>query len=105
MSQETFVYVSYPRTPDIKFDSEYYLRKHMALVDEHWKQFGLKSWTVVEFPEGDASGMHTQAILRFDNADGFEKAIAANIPEVMKDIENYSNVSPVRWFGKVTKEG
>ncbi|KAM3424308.1 hypothetical protein BST61_g11155 [Cercospora zeina] len=85
-----YVYVSYPRTPDIQFDSEYYLEKHLAIVDKHWKACGLKSWTVVEFPEGDPGGLHTQAILLWDNVEQFEKAIEANIPEVMEDLKNYS---------------
>lgn len=65
----------------------------------------MKSWVVVEFPEGDPSGMHTQAIMRWTSTEDFEKAFAANIPEVMEDLKNYTNVYPVRWYGKVTKEG
>lgn len=104
-SPGAYIYVSYPRTKDIKFDSEYYLKTHMAIVDKHWRAFGLKSWTVVEFPEGDPSGLHTQGILLFDTFDQFEKAIEANIPEVMIDLPNYSNVMPVRYYGKVVKRG
>lgn len=36
MPQDTYVYVSYPRTVDMKFDSDYYINKHMAIVDKHW---------------------------------------------------------------------
>lgn len=104
-SEGAYITVSYPRTPTLKFNTEYYVNNHLAIVDKHWRQFGLKGWTVVQFPDGDASGQHTQAILHFDSADQFDKAMAANIPEVMEDLKNYSNELPVRWYGKVLGSG
>ena len=104
-SEGAWVYVSYPRTPDIEFNTKYYVEKHMALVDKHWRQYGLKSWTVVQFPEGDPSGQHTQAVLLWDKDESFEKAMAANIPELMQDLKNYSNVVPVVYHGKILKSG
>lgn len=98
-----YVYVSYPRTADIKFNTDYYINKHCALVDKHWKQFGLKSCTVVQFAEDDPSGIHTQAILLWDSAEDFDKAIGANIPELMQDLPNYSNVTPIFYHAKVLR--
>ena len=100
-----YIFVSYPRTKDLQFNSEYYLNNHLSIVDKHWRPLGMKSCTVVQFPEGDPSGLHTQAILHFDSVEAFEKAIEANIPEVMQDIKNYSNVMPVRYYGKVMVQG
>lgn len=77
----------------------------MPLVDKHWGPYGMKSWTVVQFPENDPSGLHTQAILLWDSVESFEKALAADIPEVMQDLKNYTDVMPVRWFGKVLAQG
>ncbi|KAK4494963.1 hypothetical protein PRZ48_014319 [Zasmidium cellare] len=96
-----YITVSYPRTPTLKFNTDYYVNGHLPLVEKHWTKFGLKGWSVVHFPEGDASGQHTQAILHFETKDGFDKAMEANIPEVMEDLKNYSNELPVRWFGEV----
>lgn len=104
-SKGVYVYVSYPRTSDIKFDTDYYFKTHMSIVEKHWKPFGMKSWTVVQFPEGDPSGQHTQAIMLWESTEDFQKAIDANIPEVMQDITNYSNVMPVRYFGEVLAQG
>ena len=84
---------------------DYYLEKHMAFVDEHWTPYGLQSWTVVEFGKDDPSGMHCQAIMLWSSSEDFEKAIEANIPKVMQDLPNYTDVMPVRWFGRVMKQG
>lgn len=84
---------------------DYYLKTHMAIVDKHWGPFGMKSWTVVQFEENDPSGMHCQAIMLWSSVDDFEKAYAANIPEVMQDLQYYSDTIPVRWCGQVMKQG
>lgn len=49
----------------------------MALVDKHWGPFGMKSWTIVQFEEGDPSGMHVQAIMLWESIEAFEKAIVS----------------------------
>lgn len=53
----TAIYVSYPRQEGIHFDVDYYLNTHMKIVEKHWGPHGMKSWTVVQFDEGDPSGM------------------------------------------------
>lgn len=35
MSLDTYVYVCYPKTPDLKLNIEYYVNTHMAMVDNH----------------------------------------------------------------------
>ena len=57
---------------------------------------GMKSWTIVEFQEGDPSGLYIQAVMLWDSIESFEKAIEANIPEVMEDVKYYSSEMPVR---------
>lgn len=64
----------------------------------------MKSWSIVEFQEGDPSGMHVQAIMLWESIEAFEKAIEANIPEVMEDLKYYSTETPVRYYGKVVKK-
>jgi hypothetical protein len=82
---------------------DYYLEKHMEIVDRNWRPYGMKSWSIVEFPKGDPSGIWVQAIMLWDSVEAFEKAIEANIPEVMQDLQYYSNVPPVRYYAKVVK--
>ncbi|KAK5165915.1 uncharacterized protein LTR77_008839 [Saxophila tyrrhenica] len=98
-----YIYVSYPRKEGATFNMDYYLTTHMKIVDTHWRPYGMKSWSVVEFPPNDPSGMHVQAIMLWDSVEAFEKAIAANIPEVMEDLQYYSSEPPVRWYGNVAK--
>ena len=50
------IYVSYPRQEGVTFDTDYYINTHMRLVQEHWGPHGMKSWSIVEFEEGDPSG-------------------------------------------------
>ncbi len=77
----------------------------MAIVDKHWGPLGMKGWTVVQFEENDPSGMHVQAMTFWESHKHFEDAIAANIPEVMEDVKNYTDVGIVRWYAKVVKQG
>ena len=73
----------------------------MPLVDKHWRPFGLQSLTVVQFGPNDPSGLHYQAIRLWPSIEAFGKAFDANIPELLTDLENYSDVVPVRWGGEV----
>ena len=83
---------------------DYYLKTHMAIVDKHWRPYGMKSWSILEFPEGDPSGMYIQAIMLWESTEAFEKAIEANIPEVMEDFKYYTDVLPVRYYAKVVQK-
>lgn len=105
---------------------DYYLNKHMEIVKRHWTPYGMKScvidgrqafkstlansnvlhrWTIVQFEEGDPSGMNVQAIMLWESVEAFEKAIEANIPEVMEDLKYYSSEKPVRYYAKVLQQG
>ncbi|KAJ9658346.1 hypothetical protein H2198_003776 [Neophaeococcomyces mojaviensis] len=99
------IYVSYPRTEDSTFDIDYYLNTHMKIVQQHWGPHGLKSWNVIQFEEGDPSGMHVQCIMYWESKEAFTKAYALGIPEVHQDLKHYSNTPPVRWVGKNLLQG
>jgi len=44
--------------------------------------------------------------MTWESVEGFEKAIAANIPEVMEDVKHYSpEVMPVRYYAQVMAKG
>lgn len=99
------VYVNYPKEAAAKFDMDYYLNKHMKLVETHWGPYGMKDWKIVQFRDGDASGLHVQAILTWDSFEAFDKAIEANIPEVMQDVKNYSTEMPSRYYAEIKAQG
>ncbi len=50
--------------------------------------------------------MNVQAIMTWESVEAFQKAIDANISEVMEDIKHYSpDVMPVRWYAQVKARG
>lgn len=64
----------------------------------------MKSWTIVQFQEGDPSGLHVQAITEWDSIESFEKVIEAAIPEVVQDRKNFTDLTPLRYYAKVLKQ-
>jgi len=80
-------------TSDAKFDMDYYLSSHMPLVKKLWGSMGLKSWTVLKFPEGPYS---VQATLYFDSMDSFQKASQdETVKEILGDVKNFSDKDPL----------
>lgn len=63
----SFTTVVYPQ--GCKFDKDYYKSKHMPLVEENWKKYGLKSWKVLYLP--DDAPYTVQALLEWDNVGTF----------------------------------
>ena len=62
--------------------------------------------TVIQKCSLNIAGMHVQAVMTWDSVDAFNKAIDANIPEVMEDVKHYSpTVMPVRWYADVKARG
>ena len=92
------VSVFYPKSADAKFDMEYYCDKHMPMVEE---RFGprCKGVAVDEGLNGGAAGSEPAYIavghLLFDSIDDFQEAFQPHSAEIMGDIPNYTNVSPV----------
>ena len=66
----------------------------MPLVESKWKQYGLKSWKVLQF-EGDTP-YGVQATLEWDSMDDYSKAVQApETKEVLGDVENFSDKGPI----------
>ncbi|KIW96775.1 uncharacterized protein Z519_02166 [Cladophialophora bantiana CBS 173.52] len=87
------VTVLYP-TPDLEFDLEYYLNKHMPVVMEKWAPYGTKDWKVVKFtesPDGTQS-YSVGAIMTFESQEHLKKALAGKeVEAIFGDITNFSN--------------
>jgi uncharacterized protein (TIGR02118 family) len=92
------VSVLYPSGEGRTFDLDYYLSKHMPLVIA---RFGgaLRGATVESGIANAAPGqpLHYVAICRlgFDSADAFQAAFAPHSAEIMGDIGNYTNITPI----------
>ncbi len=68
----------YPNQKDCRFDLEYYRTKHMALVEEYMKPFGLLRVEVL-------------------------RGISGGAPRA--DIPNFTNMAPVRQISEIVTVG
>ncbi|CEJ81750.1 hypothetical protein VHEMI01863 [[Torrubiella] hemipterigena] len=81
-----------------KFDMDYYLSKHMKIVQENWGSLGLQSWEILQFPE-DAP-YQVQATLKWDSLDSYKAAASGpSATAVFGDIPNYTTAKPVSLAG------
>ncbi|ESZ98617.1 hypothetical protein SBOR_0987 [Sclerotinia borealis F-4128] len=94
--------VMYPKTETSTFDLDYYLKKHMPLVQEKWGPQGLKNWSVTKLDE--SGGYTMQALLWFESSEAWAKAGATDGPTIMKDISKFSSEQPLFVFGEVIKK-
>ncbi|WP_237476805.1 EthD family reductase [Lichenibacterium dinghuense] len=94
----TTITVLYENVDDATFDLDSYMAKHMPLVDEKFKPFGIKGWRVLKAvgkPFGGKPMYSVIANLEFDTADQFRAAVAAEGGPVFGDVPNFSNKDPV----------
>ncbi len=99
----TTITVLYDNVEDATFDLDYYLARHMPLVDEKFKPFGMKGWRVLKSVTGPGDGRPKYSIvanLEFDTPEQFQAAVAAEAGPVFGDVPNFSNKSPVVVVGE-----
>ena len=91
------VTVLYPSSA-VRFDYDYYIDKHTAMVNELWKPLGLVSVEVSKGISGLMPGSKpayvTIANLTFTSVDALQAALAATGAQVMGDIPNFTDVQP-----------
>ncbi|KAJ9616479.1 hypothetical protein H2200_000198 [Cladophialophora chaetospira] len=97
-------HLQYPAESDSTFDLKYYLSSHMPLVNKKWNEYGLKDWKIIEFQPGpDGSKPYSiGAVLTWESADGVNKALSSDAgKEVLGDVPNFSNKSPLFLIGDI----
>jgi len=98
------VSVMYPNQEGVKFDIHYYRTKHMELVKNVLKPFGLIK---TEVDRGVSGGGNLSAPyacvghLYFDSQDGYDRGVAENGPIIRGDIPNFTNVTPIRQISEI----
>lgn len=99
--------VSYPNKPGARFDEEYYLAKHMPMVQEKMGKYGMKSWSIDKGLGGMAPGSPAeyviQAHLLFENVEGLQAGMGTEAPAILADIPNYTDIQPVIQINQVLK--
>ena len=92
------VSVFYPNGADTKFDWDYYLTKHMPMVQATLGA-ACKKTEVDHGLGGGQPGVPASFVavchLHFDSANAFEQAFGAHGESIVSDIPNYTNVQPI----------
>ena|SRR5690554_2175910 len=98
---KVLVQVMYPQSE--KFDWDYYISHHMALVEE---KMDLVSWTVLEGIEAITPPTY-QAIasMIFKDSETFEKSFAKVGEEMLADIPKYTDATPIIQVSKFRSPG
>lgn len=92
------VSVLYPQRDGLRFDHDYYVHKHMPMVGERLKPFGLIRYEVDRGLAGGAPGapapFAAACHLYFNALADFQKGMGAKGKELMADVPNYTNATP-----------
>jgi uncharacterized protein (TIGR02118 family) len=90
--------VLYPNEAGKKFDLEYYCNRHMKLVTDRLKSFGLIRTEVDKGVAGGAPGAPAPYVcighVYFNALADFQKGMGTHGKEIMADIPNYTNIQP-----------
>jgi uncharacterized protein (TIGR02118 family) len=92
------VSVMYPAGDGKKFDHDYYVNKHMALVRQRWGGMGLRKIEVDKGLAGGAPGSKAPYVavghVFFGSVEEFQKAAAAHGKELFGDVPNFTDIQP-----------
>jgi uncharacterized protein (TIGR02118 family) len=92
------VSVFYPKTDTSHFDFDYYLQKHMPLVRSRFQPMGLIRDMLIRGTstlDGGRPDFELIGFLTFDSEEQVKAALAKFGQEILGDIPNYTNVSPI----------
>ena len=92
------VSVLYPNKTDSKFDMNYYVSRHMPMVQQKLGS-ACKSMAVEQGIAGGAPGAPATYVamghLYFDSTDSFQTAFTPHASAIMGDIPNYTDIEPI----------
>jgi uncharacterized protein (TIGR02118 family) len=92
------VTVSYPTTPNARFDLDYYLKSHMPMVQERLGKFGMSDYSVSKglggFAPGSPAEFTITAQLNLDTMEHLQAGMASESAAIMADIPNYTDIQP-----------
>ncbi len=98
------VSVLYPNTPDGRFDVEYYLTRHVPLVQERCGE-ALKRGEIEQGINGGEPGtkppFRISGHLFFESTEAMENSLFRHMPELLADIPNYTNIQPTMQISEV----
>jgi uncharacterized protein (TIGR02118 family) len=99
------VTVLYPNESGKKFDEAYYKNRHMKLVTDRLKSFGLVRTEVDHGLAGGAPGSPAPYVcighVYFNSLADFQKGMGAHGQEILADIPNYTNIQPTMQISEI----
>ena len=101
------VSVMYPNKPGARFDHEYYRDKHMPLLKDRLGET-CKYYTIDRGISGAAPGTPATYIgmchIFCDSVEAFQLGFGPHAKEILGDIANYTDLSPVMQISEVVVE-
>lgn len=98
------VSVMYPNKPGARFDHGYYADKHMPLVKSLMGD-ACRSYTVDKGLAGGAPGQPATYVgmchIFADSVESFQAAFGPHAKEILGDIPNYTDLTPVMQISEV----
>lgn len=98
------VSVMYPFTPAARFDHDYYRDRHMPMVKEKMGD-SLDHYTVDKGLSGGAPSSSPTYVgmchLFCDSVEAFQQGFGPHSEEILADIKNYTDLSPVLQISEV----
>ena len=88
-----------PNTEGVRFDWDYFVRRHMPLVESRLRPLGLVGCAAEKGIQGAAAGsaapFHCMAHMLFETLDGYKAAMKAHGKELAADMAKFTNAAPV----------
>jgi uncharacterized protein (TIGR02118 family) len=98
------VSVMYANTPSVRFDHDYYRDTHMPLLKARMGD-ACKSYTIDKGLAGGAPGTAATYVamchVYCDSVAAFQAGFGPHAAEILADIANYTDVTPVVQFSEV----
>ena len=90
----TTLFVTYPGDARTRFDREYYVSKHLPLVQEAWGPHGLETIAAF-FPSGEGAGTVAVCVCGFRDEAALQAALGSpQTPRVMADVAHFTDAKP-----------
>jgi uncharacterized protein (TIGR02118 family) len=92
--------VLYPNGPGVRFDFDYYIKHHKALIERLYGA-GIGRYDVrrgVVAPDGQAPTYIAVITIWIGSQEAFDAAAARHAPTIIADVPNFTNVQPLIQF-------
>ena len=94
------VTVAYPNKADARFDFDYYMKKHIPMV-EGIVQKSIEVRRGISSATGSPAAFVCVAAIPIDSVAAFHSILAQHGAEILADIPNYTNIEPLIQFDEI----